>query len=129
MLVRWLLVCLGGALGTGVRYGINLWALRRWGESFPWGTFGANVLGCFLIACVTRYCAERADISLTIRLALTTGFMGGLTTYSAFNLETTRMWQGGQARLAALNFVATTVACLMAGLVGAALARRIAIAG
>jgi fluoride exporter len=61
----------------------------------------------------------------TLRLALTTGFLGGLTTYSSFNYETTTLVQKSSWSVGALNFGVTTVACLAAGLLGVAVARRV----
>ena len=85
-----------------------------------------NVAGCFLIALVAQLALSTSTISPTLRLTLTTGFMGGLTTYSSFNYETTsllreRAWAAGLA-----NVGITLVACFVAGLLGLALARRLA---
>jgi len=121
---RFLLVCLGGAAGTGARYLIGLWAGHRLGGSFPAGTLIVNVVGCFAIALI-MHVALRTELAPNLRLALTTGFMGGLTTYSAFNYETTRLLEEGATRIALVNVGATTVGCFLAGLAGLALARRL----
>ena len=76
---RFLWICLGGALGTGARYLIGVWAGQRLGTTFPWGTFIVNLTGCFLIAAVIQTALNLASFSPTLRLALTTGFVGGLT--------------------------------------------------
>ena len=92
---RFLLVCLAGAVGTGVRYLVGLGAARALGAAFPWGTLVVNLVGCFLMAAVAHVALTRSGFPETWRLVLTTGFMGGLTTYSAFNFEATRYFQTG----------------------------------
>ena len=124
-MVRILLIGLAGALGTLTRYGVGVFAGRTLGASFPFGTLIVNLVGCFLIAAITQVALTTDVISPTLRLTLTTGFMGGLTTYSSFNLETTqfirdRAWYSG-----ALNFTATVLGCFLAGLLGLAVARRV----
>jgi CrcB protein len=124
-MTRIFLIGLAGALGTLSRYFIGLWAGRALGTGFPYGTLIVNVVGCFLIALVAQLALTTTAISPTLRLTLTTGFMGGLTTYSSFNYETTsllreRAWATGLA-----NVGATLVACFVAGMLGLALARRL----
>ena len=125
--MRFLLVCLGGVLGSGLRYGIGLLAARFWGLSFPWGTLLVNLTGCLLISMVFALAATTAEqsalISPELRLFLATGVMGGLTTYSAFNHEVLTLLQGS-AFPRALGYVALTfVGCLVMGLLGGALGR------
>ena len=115
-----------GALGTLCRYLIGLWARSALGTEFPYGTLTVNVVGCFLIALISELALSTTLISPTLRLTLTTGFMGGLTTYSSFNYETTelfraRAWLGGFT-----NMAVTLLGCFVAGLLGLALARRFA---
>ena len=123
---RFLWICFAGALGTGVRYLVGLWAAQRFGLGFPYGTLIVNVVGCFLIAVVLQLALGMTSFPVNLRLALTTGFMGGLTTYSSFNYETTALVQSGNARTAALYFTITVLGCVAAGLFGTLLARRIA---
>jgi CrcB protein len=125
-MTRILLIGFAGALGTLSRYGIGLWAGKALGTDFPYGTFMVNVVGCFLIALVSQLALSTTLISPTLRLTLTTGFMGGLTTYSSFNNETTnllreRAWGAGLA-----NVALTLVVCFMAGWLGLITARRLA---
>lgn len=119
-----LLVGFAGALGTVARYLVGLWAGRALGAGFPFGTLAVNVVGCFLIAFVAELAASTTLISPTLRVTLTTGFMGGLTTYSSFNFETTRLLQERAWLSGALNFGATVVVCFLAGLCGLIAARR-----
>jgi fluoride exporter len=125
-MTRLLFIGLAGALGTVCRYLVGLWAGDALGTGFPYGTFIVNVAGCFLIALVSQLALSTPLISPTARLTLTTGFMGGLTTYSTFNYETTellreREWVAGLANIGVMF-----VACFVAGLLGLALGRRLA---
>jgi len=122
---RFAIVCGAGAIGSGARYLISLWAGQRFGTSFPYGTLIVNVVGSFLIALIMEISVRAADFSPNLRLALTTGLMGGFTTYSSFNFETTSLLVGGSPLRGTANIVITVVACLGAGLLGLALARRI----
>ena len=124
-MTRVLLIGLAGALGTITRYLVAVWATRTLGAGFPYGTLFVNLAGCFLIAAITHVAVSTTMLSPTLRLTLTTGFVGGLTTYSAFNLETTQLFQSRAWYSAILNVGATTVGCFAAGLLGLALARRV----
>jgi CrcB protein len=123
---RFLVVCGAGAVGCGVRYVVSLWAGERFGTAFPYGTLIVNVVGSLLIAFVLELSLRVANFPPNLRLALTTGFMGGLTTYSSFNYETTALADNGAWGRAALNVGVTVFGCLLAGLAGLWLARRIA---
>jgi fluoride exporter len=116
-------VCLGSALGGGARYLISLGALRVLGSSFPYGTLAVNVIGSYLIGLIMHLGLETAIISPTARIFLTTGVMGGLTTYSAFNYETLQLANEGDWPLALGNIAATVLACLVAGVLGLATGR------
>lgn len=124
-MTRVLLIGLAGALGTLSRYGIGLWAGKALGADFPYGTFIVNVAGCFLIAFVSQLALSTTLISPTLRLTLTTGFMGGLTTYSSFNYETTNLLRERGLAAGATNLGLTLVACFVAGLLGLIAARRL----
>jgi len=123
---RFLIVCGAGAVGCGVRYLVSMWAGERLGTAFPYGTLIVNILGSFAIALVLELSIRIAAFSPNLRLALTTGFMGGLTTYSSFNFESTTLLTSGHALRGIANIAITVLGCLAAGLLGIALARRIA---
>ncbi len=124
-MARVLLIGLAGALGTLARYGIGLWSGKALGTALPYGTFIVNVTGCFLIALVSQIAISTTLISPTLRLTLTTGFMGGLTTYSSFNYETTNLLRERGLGEGLTNLVLTLVACFVAGMLGLMTARRL----
>lgn len=116
--IRFLLVCGGGALGSGARYLVALWAARVFGTGAPWGTLVVNVVGSFAMGVMMELAMRTAAISPETRLFVTTGLLGGFTTYSAFNFETTGFLRSGAPAAALLNVVATVVGCLLAGVAG-----------
>ncbi len=121
---RFLWICFAGALGTGTRYLIGLWAGQRLGTTFPWGTLVVNLSGCFLISFIMYLGLNMTNVSATLRMALTTGFLGGLTTYSSFNYETTKLLNDGAPGMALLNLGVTLLGCFASGVLGLFLARR-----
>jgi fluoride exporter len=123
-MARFFWVCLAGAVGTGVRYLASLAAGRALGAGFPWGTLAVNLVGCFLMS-VVAFAGAKLVISPAARLALATGFLGGLTTYSAFNYETLSFVRDGAWAMGLLNVAVTLVGCAAAGVLGLALARAV----
>jgi CrcB protein len=120
---RLLLVCLGGAIGTGARYLIAITAPRLFGTSFPHGTLAVNLIGSFCLSAIMHVGLTTTLISPTMRIVLSTGVMGGFTTYSTFNYETLELVRGGAVWLAGLNVASTVVLCFLGGVMGAFLAR------
>ena len=121
---RFLWICLAGAAGTGARYLIALWAAQRFGSSFPFSTLIVNLAGCFGIAAI-MHAASTLSWSPTMRSAITIGFIGGLTTYSSFNYETTRLMEEGATSAAVFNATATIVGAFAAGWLGMVCARQL----
>lgn len=113
---------LGGFVGSVLRYLVSLWTQSKGWTAFPWATLIVNVVGCFLIMLIMTVAAA-VTMRTNLRLFLTTGIMGGLTTYSTFDYETTKFFQDGAPASAFVNIGATFVACFIAGLLGLALAR------
>jgi len=126
-MARFFWIGFAGACGTWTRYLVGVWAGRAFGTAFPYGTLAVNVLGCFLIAAVMEVALSTTLIPPTTRLVLTTGFMGGLTTYSSFNYETTRLLSEKSWGTGLGNVGITLASCFAAGLLGLALGRRFAI--
>lgn len=122
-MARFLLICLGGAAGTGARYAMSA-GMHRWlGTAFPYGTLAVNLLGSFVISAVMYAGLTKGLLSEGTRLVLVTGVLGGFTTYSSFNFETLRLLHQGAFGLGVLNIGVTLCGCMVAGLAGLAAAR------
>ncbi|XXY48698.1 fluoride efflux transporter CrcB [Sorangium sp. So ce269] len=122
---RWFWIGLGGAAGTLARYGLSTWCQQRFGAGFPYGTLAVNVIGSFLLGVILQIAATTELLSPTLRLALSTGLMGGFTTYSSFNYETIKLFEEGASWVGALNVVITVAGCMIAGVLGIVVARRL----
>jgi fluoride exporter len=120
---RLLLISLGGAIGTALRYLTSVLAARWFGTEFPYGTLIVNLVGAFVIGLVQQIGMQTVLIPDNTRLFLTTGMMGGLTTYSAFSYETVHLMELGAWHYAVINIVLTTIACLLLCFLGIAVGR------
>lgn len=125
-MTRFLWICLGGAAGTGARYLLSGWLMRTAGPAFPWGTLAVNVLGSFLLGLIMQVALATDLLSPTLRLALTTGLLGGFTTYSTFNYETLQVLEQNDWLLGFANIAATVLVCLAAGAMGVVSGRMLA---
>lgn len=118
-----LIVFLGGGIGAALRHGVNLASARLLGAAFPYATLFENVTGSLVMGLLAGYFAFKGDGSQGWRLFLTTGILGGYTTFSAFSLDTALLYQRGELGLAAL-YVVLSVALSIGGLfAGLALVR------
>ena len=124
--MRLFLICLGGAAGTAARYFTALWAASAFGPGFPAGTLIVNLAGSFLLALIMQISSATDLIPGYVRLMLTTGLMGGFTTYSTFNYETTNYFREGAWLIGFANIGATLLGCLIAGAFGLAVGRLLA---
>jgi CrcB protein len=106
-----------------LRYLVSLVAARWLGTEFPYGTLIVNLGGSFIIGLVQQLGTEALLIPDTTRLFLTTGMMGGLTTYSAFSYETVRLMEIGSWNQAWINILVTTAVCLGLCFLGIAVGR------
>lgn len=115
-MVEILLVMLGGSLGALCRYSVSLLAVRLLGAGFPWGTLTVNLSGCFLIGLAFAW-GERglALMQPSLRLFFITGYLGALTTFSTFGLETTAALREGRHLKAGANLLANNLigSCLV----------------
>lgn len=116
-MTRFFLVCLGGAVGTGARYLLG-GLIASAGGLLPWGTFTVNALGSFLIALILQVALGTDLVPPTLRLVLTTGVMGGFTTYSTFNYEALQFFEKGAWLMGGLYLGAMLAGCLAAGIAG-----------
>ncbi len=104
-MINYIVVFLGGGIGSVFRFVLATWIGQRWGRSFPLGTFVVNVSGSFLIGLLMTLMAERFLENPELRLLLVVGGLGGYTTFSTFQYETGRLAADGEMVYAALNIV------------------------
>ena len=112
-----------GALGCLARYFLSGWVYALLGRNFPYGTFAVNVIGAFLIGLIMEFSLRSTLISPTLRIALTIGFLGGLTTFSTFSFETFRLLEEGAFPVACANVLLSVISCLGSTWVGILVAR------
>jgi len=110
-----LLVAAGGAMGASARHLVGVVTLRAFGPGFPVGTLVVNIVGCLAMGIIAGLFATRIQGSENLRLLIATGFLGGFTTFSAFALDFTVLWDRGEIALA-LGYVAASVLLSLAGL-------------
>jgi fluoride exporter len=122
-MVQVLYIAAFGALGCLARYFLSGWVYTVCGRNFPYGTFVVNVVGAFLIGLIMEFSLRSALVSPALRVALTIGFLGGLTTFSTFSLETFRLLEEGQFLVACLNVAMSVLACLACTWLGIVSAR------
>ncbi|WDZ78020.1 fluoride efflux transporter CrcB [Ensifer adhaerens] len=120
-----LLVGAGGAVGSILRYLVGLWAIRRLGAGFPWGTLWVNVTGSFLIGVLAEVIMRKFGASPEMRVFLITGVLGGYTTFSAFSLDAITLAQRGDVVLSVIYVIASVVLSILAVFSGLALMRAI----
>jgi CrcB protein len=120
-----LIVFAGGGLGAALRHGVNLASARLLGLSFPYATLFENVTGSLVMGLLAGYFAFRSGVPQHWRLFLTTGILGGYTTFSAFSLDAVLLYERGAIGLALL-YAVLSVALSIGGLfVGLALVRQL----
>ena len=113
-----LLVMLGGGLGATSRYGASLLSVKWWGAHFPWGTLIVNLTGCFLIGLLFALAERSRLLGPDLRLLLITGYLGALTTFSTFALETVNSGFPSMALRPLMNILANNVGGLSLVLLG-----------
>jgi len=107
-----------GGLGSYARYALSSWALNQWGLTFPYGTLLVNLLGCLLIGIIAGLPSSALSLSLPLRVALMTGFLGGLTTFSSYEYESFMLLLKGDSVKALLNLSVSVffgLLCVFAG--------------
>ena len=120
-----LYVAIGGAIGASARYLVNLAVPQIFGEGFPWATLIANVLGCLLMGLTVSLMAARFADSPELKLFLTTGILGGFTTFSAFSLDFFNLVQRGETLPAFAYATGSVILSLAAVFLGMAMTRQI----
>lgn len=115
-------VFLGAGLGGALRHGVGLVALRALGPGVPYATLIVNIVGSLVLGLLAGLFAHKLDAGQGWRLFLTTGVLGGFTTFSAFSLDIVLLYERGELGIAAvylLSSVAASVAALALGLAAA----------
>ncbi|MGO4194473.1 fluoride efflux transporter CrcB [Rhizobium sp. YAF28] len=118
-----LLVAVGGAIGSLLRYYVGLGSLRLMGPGFPWGTLIVNVVGCFIIGVFAEMIMRRFNASVELRLLLITGFLGGFTTFSAFSLDAITLFERGDVFAGGIYITASVGLSMVAVMAGLGLMR------
>ena len=118
-----ILVFLGGGIGAVMRYALTIGIGRIVGTGFPTATLSINVIGSLLMGTIVAWFAFRGEGGQSLRLFLTTGVLGGFTTFSAFSLETMLLYERGDTMLAALYVVLSVVLSILALAAGLAVVR------
>ena len=106
-----LLVFLGGGLGSGIRYLVTI-AMNQYSKVLPFGTFTVNILGCLLIGLILGYAQKENTLTSNQTILLASGFCGGFTTFSAFANENLELIKNGEI----LNFSVYTIGSVLVGI-------------
>lgn len=118
-----LLVALGGALGSVLRFGVITITYKFFDIHFPWGTIFVNLIGCFVIGLIWAI-LDTFDEPKNLKLFLITGLLGGFTTFSSFALENFNMFRAGEIKLVAANILISNIAGILLVFVGYYLTRQ-----
>lgn len=115
--------CAGGGL---TRYYLSGWVYSLLGRAFPYGTLVVNIIGAYFIGLIMELGLRSSMLSDSLRVGLTVGFMGGLTTFSTFSYETFKLLEDGQFVLAFVNVLASVAVCLLCTWLGIVTVRSLA---
>jgi CrcB protein len=125
-MTKYLIIALGGAIGSMLRFWAGGYVSGRLGTRFPYGTFAINVTASFLIGFIMTVLAERTHLSPSWRYLLVVGFLGGYSTFSSFEYETFRVFEDGEFLIAAMNIALSVGVGFLAVWIGAVTGRTIA---
>jgi CrcB protein len=104
-MTKYLIVALGGAIGSMLRFWAGGYVSARLGTRFPYGTFVINITASFLIGFIMTLLSERTHWSPNWRYLIPIGFLGGYSTFSSFEYETFRVFQDGELLIAGMNIL------------------------
>jgi CrcB protein len=125
-MLNYILVFIGGGLGSTLRHTVNIASARTLGTAFPWGTFLINITGSTVMGLIAGYLAFKGAASQPWRLFLMTGVLGGYTTFSAFSLDAALLYERGEIGLALLYVLGSVVLAIAGLFAGLALVRHFA---
>lgn len=120
--MHWLLVFLGGGMGSLARHGLSRFGLALLGPGFPWWTLAVNVSGSFAIGLLAGLFGA-FETGHNARLFFVTGFLGGFTTFSAFSLDALTLWERGAPLQTCLYILGSVILSLVAAALGLMLSR------
>ena len=124
--MHYLLVFIGGGLGSTLRHVVNIVCQRLLGTNFPYHTFIINITGSTIMGLIAGYLAFKGDAAQSWRLFLMTGVLGGYTTFSAFSLDAAVLYERGAVGLALLYVLGSVVLSILGLFAGLALVRHLA---
>jgi CrcB protein len=119
-MLTYIWIAIGGAIGTLLRFSLNLALTTRLGETLPWGTIVINATGSFAIGLFAALSETggRLPVSTDMRLFVLVGLCGGFTTFSSFSLQTLALFQAGEPGRAIANVLLSVLCCLVAVWIG-----------
>ncbi|MDY0874361.1 fluoride efflux transporter CrcB [Dongia rigui] len=121
--MNYLIVFVGAGVGGAMRHGINTLTMRALGPDFPWWTLIINIIGSLAMGLVAGYFALKGEADQAWRLFLTTGILGGFTTFSAFSLDTAMLYERGAIGQVAFYVCASVLLSIGAVFLGLAVMR------
>ena len=124
--MNYVLVFIGGGLGSTLRHTINMVSARLLGTAFPYHTFIINITGSTVMGLIAGYLAFKGEASQPWRLFLMTGILGGYTTFSAFSLDAALLYERGEIGLALLYVLGSVVLAIIGLFAGLAVVRHFA---
>jgi CrcB protein len=121
--MSYLIVFIGAGIGGALRHGVNTVSARLLGVGFPWGTLTVNIVGSLAMGLLAGYFAFKGEATQDWRLFLTTGILGGFTTFSAFSLDTVMLYERGAMTSLAIYVLASVVLSILAVFIGLAIVK------